>query len=65
MPKASHVNLGIYNLLGEIVEELVSETRNAGSYEVPWVAFQVTSGIYFVRLNAGELQQTKKLMFIK
>ncbi|MBK7632005.1 MAG: T9SS type A sorting domain-containing protein [Ignavibacteriales bacterium] len=59
------VQLKIYDFLGREVTTLVSEEKVAGSYEINFDASQLTSGIYFYRLQAGDFIQTKKMILIK
>jgi len=63
--KLSITNLKIYDLLGREVAVLMSEVKPAGKYEVTWNATGFTSGIYFYRLQAGELSDTKRMILIK
>jgi len=65
LPKAEHIKLEIYNIMGQKVSTLVNEYKKAGVYTVSWNANKVASGIYFYRLTAGEFIQTKKMMFLK
>jgi photosystem II stability/assembly factor-like uncharacterized protein len=61
------VQLKIYDLLGNEVATLVNEFKDAGKYSVQFDAseFNLTSGIYIYKLNAGEFTSTKKLSLIK
>jgi glycosidase len=61
----AHVELSIYNLLGQKVATVVNKMQPAGSYQVQWDASVFTSGVYLYRLTAGEFIQTKKLLLIK
>ena len=65
IPETQLVTLTVYNSLGEAVRELVDEVKEAGTYEIVFVAGMLTSGIYFYKLSAGEFQQTKKLILMK
>lgn len=62
---SGHQSLKIYDVLGNEVATLVDEYRDAGSYEVEFQAKDLTSGIYFYQLKAGDFIQTKKLNLIK
>ena len=64
-PVSSHQTLKVYDVLGNEVATLVDEFRNAGTYEVTFEAAQLSSGIYFYRLQAGDFVQTKKMILIK
>jgi hypothetical protein len=58
--------LKIYDILGREVATLVHEVRNAGNYSIQWDATNISSGIYFYRLetNTG-FAKTKKLLLLK
>jgi hypothetical protein len=59
------VTLKVFDILGKEVAVLVNENLSTGTYEVPFDASKLTSGIYFYRLSAGEFTDTKKMMFVK
>jgi subtilisin family serine protease len=64
------VSLRIYNILGQRVTSLVAGPHAGGSHVVQWDGTndhgeKVGSGIYFYRLEAGELVQTRKMAFLK
>lgn len=65
LPKSSEVFLTVYNLRGEEVARLVEGYKDAGWHKVTWNASGVSSGIYFYRLQAGELIETKKMILLK
>jgi len=65
VPERSHVSLRVYNILGQEVETLVDETRNAGEYQVDWQASDKASGIYFYRLSYQNKVLTKKMALLK
>ncbi len=59
------VSLIIYNLLGEEVARLVDGHQTAGEYQTEWNASNVSSGIYFYRLQADDFVQTRKMILLK
>ncbi|MCU0415490.1 MAG: T9SS type A sorting domain-containing protein [Ignavibacteriaceae bacterium] len=61
----SFVTLKVYDVLGNEIATLVNEEKPAGSYEVEFDAKDLTSGIYFYQLRAGEFSQTKKMILMK
>ncbi|MGE5861548.1 MAG: choice-of-anchor J domain-containing protein [Ignavibacteria bacterium] len=65
VPNFSMVNLKVYDILGNVVAELVNETMSAGNYEVEFNAAGLSSGIYFYQMKAGSFIQTKKMILIK
>jgi hypothetical protein len=70
LTRASDVRLDIYNLRGARVARLVSEPMQAGHHVVPWTGVdgagrKVASGVYFARLEAGDVTFNQKLMLVK
>lgn len=65
LPLSSHVTLKIYDELGREVRTLVDEVKPAGSYTVKFNSNSLSSGVYFCRLQAGNYNETKKLMLLK
>jgi hypothetical protein len=61
----SNVTLKIYDVLGKEVATLVNETKVPGKYEVKFDGSNLSSGIYFYKLTAGDFIQTKKLILMK
>ncbi len=65
IPNTGNVSLKIYDLLGQEILTLVNEQLSAGSYNVNFNAGELTSGIYFYRIETGSFTATKKLMLVK
>ncbi len=65
LPNANFVTLKIFNLLGQEIQTLVSEKQAAGQYSVIFDAKNLASGIYFYRLRAGEVVQTRKAVLMR
>jgi hypothetical protein len=65
LPKSGHVELKIYNMLGQEVATLVNEQRVAGTYSAQWNANSVASGVYFYRLISGEHTSMQKMILAK
>jgi len=65
IPKAEHVTLKIYNLLGQEVATLVSNELDHGTHSYTWDASDFASGIYYYKMQAGSFVKTKKLLLIK
>jgi len=61
----SPVVLAVYDLSGALVQTLVTEVKNPGSYTVNWNAQVFPAGVYFVRLAAGDISSTKKLVLMR
>jgi photosystem II stability/assembly factor-like uncharacterized protein len=70
LPEAANVKVIIYDLNGRQVAELVNNYQNAGTYEATWngnndLGFQVASGTYVYRIEAGSFTQVKKMVLLK
>ena len=68
--EGSRVQLSIYDILGNEIATLVNEEKPAGTYEVIWngknnSGNNVSSGIYFVRIQANQQFKNLKLMLLK
>jgi len=66
----NHVSLVIYDILGNKVKELVSETQSAGYYNVTWNGLNdfgsmVNSGFYVYTLRSGQLLESRKMILMK
>jgi hypothetical protein len=59
------VSLKIYNVVGQLVKELVGEFKNAGSYTVEFNGSALASGTYYYRIESGDFVETKKMILIK
>lgn len=65
LPKAENVTIEVYNTLGQGVETLLDKNMQAGNHEVEFNAQNLSSGIYFYRIEAGKFQDVKKMILIK
>ncbi len=65
IPKTSFVSLKIYDMLGREISTLVSETKQAGSYEYNFNASNLPSGVYLYKIAAGDFTAAKKMMLVK
>jgi photosystem II stability/assembly factor-like uncharacterized protein len=59
------VTLSIYDLLGSEVIKLLEEEKPAGEYELKWNASGYPSGVYFIRMQAGQFSDMRKLLLMK
>lgn len=69
IPVRSFVNLSIYDCLGRKIHEPVNEIKEAGIYEIEInssnLGADLSSGVYFYKLSAGNKQITKKFVLLK
>ena len=64
-PVGSHQTLKVYDVLGNEVATLVDEFREAGRYEIEFNASNLSSGIYFYKLQAENFVETKKMVLLQ
>ncbi|MDI3503172.1 MAG: hypothetical protein PWP64_108 [Candidatus Cloacimonadota bacterium] len=69
-PALVPVNIKIYNAKGQLVKQLVQETKATGEYSVIWNSTDlnnqaVSTGIYFYKMNAGKYSSTRKMIMMK
>lgn len=65
LPSASLVELVVYNVAGRKVISLAGGEYEAGTHQVHFDGSELSSGIYFIRLKAGEQIQTQKCLLIR
>jgi len=70
IPKDSFVSITVYDMLGNVVNNLVNTNQSSGHKSVQWNATNnqgqpVSAGVYLYSIKAGEFRQTKKMILIK
>ena len=65
LPKAGFVSLKVYDVLGKEVKTLVSESKTAGIHSVSFDASNLTSGVYFYKLETNGFSDIRKMLMIK
>ena len=66
----TEVNIKVYNLTGQLITTLVNEEKQIGKYSVQWNGQDkneksVATGMYFVKMKAGDFQKVNKIMLLK
>jgi len=65
LPQAMHVTVKVFDMLGREVATLLNNSANAGITTIQYNASNLSSGMYYYRLQAGETSITKKMMLLK
>ena len=65
VPKTSFITIKLFDILGRYITTLVNEVKKPGNYTIEFNARQLTSGIYFYKMQSSDFEQTKKLVLIK
>jgi hypothetical protein len=59
------VSLKVYDVLGREIATLINEKKQPGVYEVEFNASQLSSGIYFYKLQTENHSSVKKMIYLK
>ena len=70
LPRSCDVLITVYNLIGAKIKTLLNERRNAGTHTITWdgrdeIDNKVPSGFYFLRIEAGKYEGTRKLLLMR
>lgn len=65
LPETSKVKLIICDIFGRVITALIDDKLNAGSYEVKWNAYNLSAGVYYYKIIAGDFIDSKKIFLIK
>ena len=65
IPKDGYVKLTVFDMLGRVITNLVSENKQAGYYSINFNGDNLTSGIYFYKIESGNFVETKKMILVK
>ncbi len=65
VPRAGHVRLAVYNMYGQLMDVLVDDMREAGSYALTWTAANLPSGSYMYMLQTDGGMQTRAMSLVK
>jgi endo-1,4-beta-xylanase len=65
LPVRSDIRLQLVDILGRVVKEITAGSYEAGTHQVKLDASNLSSGIYFYKLEAGNFVSTKKLVLMK
>ncbi|HJY63939.1 MAG TPA: T9SS type A sorting domain-containing protein, partial [Ignavibacteria bacterium] len=66
LPQKTFVTVNVYNILGEQVVTLVNnEFKQAGRYYIAFNGTNLSSGIYFYSITAGDYRESRKMVLVK
>jgi hypothetical protein len=63
--QSARVTLVVCDVLGRVVERIVDEEKNAGTYDVVWDAGRYASGVYYAVLKSGGRAETRRMILMK
>lgn len=65
LPRACHVTLTVFDILGRHVSVLVNDEKSSGHHEVKFKGNGLSTGVYLYRLQAGDVASTKRMLLAK
>ncbi|NLH61985.1 MAG: T9SS type A sorting domain-containing protein [Ignavibacteriales bacterium] len=65
LSESDRVSIKIYDILGNLISEIINEYRNAGNHKVDFNAINLPGGIYFCNLSTKKISLTRKMCLIK
>ena len=70
LPEDSFVDITVYNMLGDVVNNLVSANQSSGYKSIQWNATNnqgkpVSAGVYLYKIQVGYFVDTKKMILLK
>ncbi len=65
IPKASHVSIKVFDLLGNLITTLVNQYQEAGKFKVKFNADELSNGVYFYKIQSGSFTDIKKMLLLK
>lgn len=65
LPKSGMVSLKVYDALGHEISTVLNEYKNAGNYNVIFSGYELSSGVFYYKLEAGDFSAVKKMILVK
>ena len=70
LPEDSFVDVTVYDMLGNVVNNLVNANQSSGYKSIQWNATNsqgepVSAGVYLYKIQAGDFVDTKKMVLLK
>ncbi len=65
LPEDAFVTMKLFDILGRVVKTLVSQNLKAGKFYTELNASELSGGVYFYKIEAGEFVDSKKLVLVK
>jgi subtilisin family serine protease len=65
LPASSYVSLKVYDVAGRMVANLMNGWQEAGNHQVTFDGSRLSSGLYFVKMQAGSFNAVRKMMLVK
>ena len=61
----SDIKISILDLRGSLIDVLKKGKVESGYYQIDWAPKNISSGIYFIRIESNDMVGNKKITFLK
>jgi len=65
IPREGFISINAYDILGRLVKNIFSGSVKPGNYETDFDASELSSGMYFYKLESGQFSDVKKMIVVK
>ena len=65
LPEAANVKIKLFDLLGQKVQTIIDETKEAGTHSINFNAQNLNSGVYIYKIESGPFVQSRKMIYLK
>ncbi len=65
IPEASDVKISVYNTVGQVIKEYSFSKQSPAAYQVDFDGSNLSSGMYFYKIQAGNFYEVKRMMLVK
>ena len=65
LPRSGWVKIRVFDVLAQEVGLLVNDIQEPGDHEIVWDATNVPTGVYFCRLETGDITITRKMLLLR
>lgn len=65
IPKQSKVKITVYDALGKVVREILNKELTPGEYEIEFNGTNLSTGLYFYKLESDNFKEVKRMMLLK
>ena len=65
LPMDSHVKLAAYDVQGKQIDVIFEGAQSVGSHSYTWNASELSSGVYYIRLQASTMVTSQKALLVK
>jgi len=65
IPKKENVLIKVFDIIGREIQTIVNRTLSSGEHIIMWNANNFASGVYLIQMQAGEFNQSRKVLLLK